>query len=891
MLDCGEGRLAYELARQSDLQIVGLERDPAKRATARTRLEAAGLWGSRVVVEPWDIQMLPDYFANLIVSDQMLVADTTSATAEERLRVLRPWGGTEYLPHRKSQQVTWTRVVRGPLEGAGAWTQQFADPHNTACSQDKLVHGPLGILWYGEPGPRGTVERHAGAQAPVARDGRMFIEGENLIRAVDAFNGTLLWEREIPGAVRVLVKADGGNMVVSQSGLYVAALDKCYRLDPATGETLRVYEMPTSVRQARRRWGYLSVVEGVLYGSAATPMNYEYGAVVKAYVKDGQWRPAADVPATLRDEYERFRKLYPDPKDLAMAAQRFGYMYGRMTGFPSGGEFTQDNAVTRNMMTSDKVFAIDIETGKVKWEYSGERIANITIVLGDGQIFLTVGAVDAEQKSAALAEQQKLTEAGVYHVREHVVEELAQQKQLRAEYVKQKEALAAAHRDSRQLDGRISQVNYLIASLESELFKSENPAGRLDSNDADVRLVVALDATTGSQLWQKAVDLTGCCGDYMGSAYCDGLLLFFGNHGNHDAWRFRQGGLKWRRITVLDSKTGNMVWSRPLNYRTRPLIVGDKIIIEPQACYLRTGEIVMREHPVTGKEVPWEFLRPGHTCGITAASADGLFYRSACTAFYDMARDNGVTIFGGYRPGCAISLIPACGLLLSPEAAAGCTCSYPIRCTWAMKQKPQRQQPWSVYVTPGQLLPVQQLAVNLGAVADMKADDGTVWFSYPNPNTASYTHFPNYGVKLSVKDDILPGLGYFARDFKDLSITGTDKPWLFTSGCRGLVRCELPLIDAQAGQPAATYQVRLGFMAPDGDVPGQRIFDIKLQGKVVAKDCDITQWAQGAGKAVIRDFGDIAVTDSLVLELVPKAASPTAATAPIVNFIEVSRTP
>ena len=244
-------------------------------------------------------------------------------------------------------------------------------------------------------------------------------------------------------------------------------------------------------------------------------------------------------------------------------------------------------------------------------------------------------------------------------------------------------------------------MEYVISALESELFKEENAAGSLTYDEADVRAVVALDASTGSKLWEKVVDLTGCCGDYMGAAYSDGLLLFFGNHGNHDAWRFREGGMKWRRITALAARTGEMVWSRPLNYRTRPVIVGDKIILEPQACYLHTGDIVMRDHPVTGQPVPWEFLRPGHTCGITAASANGLFYRSACTALYDLARDNGVTIFGGYRPGCAISVIPACGLLLSPEASAGCTCSYPIRCTWVMKRKPQRQQPWSVYVSPG----------------------------------------------------------------------------------------------------------------------------------------------------------------------------------------------
>jgi len=69
VLDCGQGRLAYELAKRTELKIVGLEKDPDKLAAARKNLEAAGLLGKRVVVEPWDLESLPDYFANLIVSD------------------------------------------------------------------------------------------------------------------------------------------------------------------------------------------------------------------------------------------------------------------------------------------------------------------------------------------------------------------------------------------------------------------------------------------------------------------------------------------------------------------------------------------------------------------------------------------------------------------------------------------------------------------------------------------------------------------------------------------------------------------------------------------------------------------------------------------------------
>ena len=54
ILDCGQGRLAYELTKRTELKIIGLEKDASELAVARENLEAAGLLGSRIVVEPWD---------------------------------------------------------------------------------------------------------------------------------------------------------------------------------------------------------------------------------------------------------------------------------------------------------------------------------------------------------------------------------------------------------------------------------------------------------------------------------------------------------------------------------------------------------------------------------------------------------------------------------------------------------------------------------------------------------------------------------------------------------------------------------------------------------------------------------------------------------------------
>ncbi|MHC4581581.1 MAG: outer membrane protein assembly factor BamB family protein, partial [Planctomycetota bacterium] len=473
VLDCGQGRLAYELARRTELKIVGLEKEPAQLAAARKNLEAAGLLGARVVVEPWDMESLPDYFANLIVSDGMLLTGTTMGTTEEGRRILRPWGGVACLSLHRDGDVVWRSFVRGPLEGAGAWTQQYGDPQNTACSDDELVYGPLGILWFGEPGPRGMTERHARAQSPVAMDGRMFMEGEDLVMAVDAFNGTLLWKREIPGAVRVKIKADCGNLAVTSDGLYVAAHDKCYRLDPATGKTIRVYKMPGSAEGTPRRWGYISVIGNILYGSAATPMEEEYGAVLKRFVENGKWKNIEDISAEDRERYEYSRRLYPDPKDLQMAAQRAGTMYRYMTSFARGGEFLQKNAVTDDLMVCDRIFALDSETGELLWERGGKRIANITIVLGDGKLFYADSAVSEKIRDRSLKKRGRLTKKGVYKEREGILEELRQMKDHHAKKLKEN----PEYSDKRT-------VEYLISSLEAELFEKEHPEGSLTYDDA-----------------------------------------------------------------------------------------------------------------------------------------------------------------------------------------------------------------------------------------------------------------------------------------------------------------------------------------------------------------------------------------------------------------------
>ncbi|MCK4264515.1 MAG: hypothetical protein KAX27_06180, partial [Candidatus Aminicenantes bacterium] len=74
-----------------------------------------------------------------------------------------------------------------------------------------------------------------------------------------------------------------------------------------------------------------------------------------------------------------------------------------------------------------------------------------------------------------------------------------------------------------------------------------------------------------------------------------------------------------------------------------------------------------------------------------------------------------------------------------------------------------------------------------------------------------------------------------------------------------------------------------------GDRTEQRVFSVKLQGKIVLNNFDIVKEAAGANKVVIKEFNGIKVENVLAVELVSKDSNPTISQAPIINFIEVIR--
>jgi outer membrane protein assembly factor BamB len=356
ILDCGEGRLAYELAQRTDMKIVGIERDERKVARARERLAQAGLYG-RVAVHhvPDGTLPLTSSFANVVVSDGALRGSASPTySAADQFRLVRPYGGV-LLAGRPSNpgakralqawgqgtlpqweidaadSLIWGRCRRGRLDGAGEWTHLYADPGNGACSGDELVQGAMAVQWFGEPGPAEMIDRHHRNVPPLFKDGRLFVPGDNLVYAVDAYNGTVLWKIEIPDSRRLGVFLDCGSMVVDERYLYVVAGDKCHAFDVRTGAPWKSHVVPNLTGDHEYKWGYLASTDSILFGSAC--------------------KPKAAYTETSYDA------------DLAL-------WYRNM-----------------NVVTSDHLFARGKEGDAVLWTYGQGLILNPTITIADGHLY------------------------------------------------------------------------------------------------------------------------------------------------------------------------------------------------------------------------------------------------------------------------------------------------------------------------------------------------------------------------------------------------------------------------------------------------------------------------------------------------------------------------
>lgn len=332
-LGCGDGALAYELAKRTRLHVIAIDPDGKKVETARRKLDACGLYGSRVTVHHGDPAKTnyPKYFANLVVSARALTEGAGVVDANEQFRLQRPYGGIACVGRLGSLKIT----TRGPLAGAGEWTHLYSNAANTLCSTD-TVKGPLSMLWFRDVDLE-LPQRHGRGPSPLFHNGRLFAEGLDGLRAVDAYNGRSLWHFEQEGLLGAYnadhlagTAVTGGNMCVAGDSVFLRNKDRCYRIDAATGEVQQTYIAPRKKDDEPGTWGYVACEDGVLFGSLS---NTEH-VVRHAYLR-------------------------------------------------------ADAHMQQQFSESTVFFAIDVESGELLWRRDAQHsLRNNSIAIGGGKVFL-----------------------------------------------------------------------------------------------------------------------------------------------------------------------------------------------------------------------------------------------------------------------------------------------------------------------------------------------------------------------------------------------------------------------------------------------------------------------------------------------------------------------
>lgn len=308
----GDGSLVFALLHESDLNLIIVDPDADKAHALRTQLVEAGLYGPRaaVLVGSPETLELPPYLASAMICEDLAAASIKlePESIERMFASLRPYGGRAILRLDPAGREKLTALAReahlprsevrphgddyallirpGALEGSADWTHEHADASNTRVSRDELVKTPLGVLWFGGPSHDAILPRHGHGPQPQVIEGRVIIEGPDVLRATDAYTGRLLWERELPkiGALynnqmhHAGANGTGANYISQPDGIYAIYPPGCLRLDPSTGETLAEFRLPDVPGESGPSpWNYINVADDYLIAGIDLPESLVKG--------------------------------------------------------------------------------------------------------------------------------------------------------------------------------------------------------------------------------------------------------------------------------------------------------------------------------------------------------------------------------------------------------------------------------------------------------------------------------------------------------------------------------------------------------------------------------------------------------------------------------------
>jgi outer membrane protein assembly factor BamB len=603
-------------------------------------------------------------------------------------------------------------------------------------------------LWFGGSTNEDILPRHGHGPQPQVVDGRLFIEGMDMLRATDIYTGRVLWETKLPGigtlydntAHQPGANASGTNYIATPDGIYVAYHDACLVLDPVTGKEQTRFQLPAEDSQRAPLWGYLNVEGDYLVGGADPLFDPKL-------LKNSSKNRSSSSGDDDDDDKKPKNSLLEDAKALAAKVLK---------------------VENDNYSSSHKLVVMDRATGKVRWSAvarSGFR--HNAICMGAGRLY----CID-----------------------------------------------------------RLSGVQ--LSRLKR---RGEEP-------DHKPRLVV-FDLATGQELWSSEQDVFGTWLSY--SAERDVLV---------EAGRTARDTLsdEPKGMRAYAARSGDVLWESK-SYTGPAMIHHDTILMQGSACELLTGAKRMREHPLTGESVEWVWSR-NYGCNTPMASEHLLTFRSGAAGYFDFCNDGGTGNFGGFRSSCTNNLVVAGGILSAPDYTRTCTCSYQNQTSLALVPMPDVET-WTSFGSQTAKEPLRRVGINLAAPGDRKADDGTLWLEYPSVGGSS----PGLSIKMVPEKPEL-----FRRHSSQVESDGL--AWVAASGAKGLRTVKIELADDD--EPSRKYTVRLHFLEPDDVQPGERVFDVMLQGRLALAGVDVVAQAGGRNHGLVKEIAGVQAGEDLLIELI-----------------------
>jgi|UniRef100_UPI003783DBD8 outer membrane protein assembly factor BamB len=430
--------------------------------------------------------------------------------------------------------------------------------------------------------------------------------------------------------------------------------------------------------------------------------------------------------------------------------------------------------------------------------------------------------------------------------------------------------------------------------------------------------IVALDARTGKVLWEQEKDLFGT---WLGYSKKHDVLLQAGAKAS-DRLSTEVGD----GMIAYEGKTGRVRWQDLKRAYTGPCILHNELILTGANSYtssggafsLLTGDPHLVKNPLTGNMEPWRLNRT-YGCNTIIASEHLLTYRSGAAGFYDLDSMSGTSNLGGFKSGCTSNLVVANGVLNAPDYTRTCSCSYQNQTSLALIHMPEMEMwSYSQFGLDGkQGDRILHAGINFGAPGNRRAPDGTLWIEHPHVGDGNA---PQLGVEGIGKD-----VTWFRRHSTQIADAGKSQPWIIASGLIGegeivitpslrrpllvkpvkksdddddkpsgkkkttekpkavIVPTQEPLL--KVDYPPLAHTVRLHFSDPDQLPPGERVFNVLLQGKAVLKNFDLAK----EGGSAVREFKGIVIGKDLRLTLQSAHGSKAKPVLSGVEFVAESR--